>query len=54
MRNEITWETSRLENEVVEKIHDFITMSNIDQEQSYINFKHAVNFETKKGIENVF
>ena len=28
-------------------------MSSIDQEQSYINFKHAVNLETIKGIENV-
>ena len=28
-------------------------MSKMDQQQSYINFKHAVNLETIKGIENV-
>lgn len=28
-------------------------MSNVDQQQSYINFKHTVNLETIKGIENV-
>lgn len=28
-------------------------MSKMDQQQSYINFKHTVNLETIKGIENV-
>jgi hypothetical protein len=37
----------------VEKINQFIALSNVDQQQSYINFKHAVNLETMKGIENV-
>jgi hypothetical protein len=43
MRDEIAWETSKLEHNVINKIHAFITESNIDQEQSYINFKYTVN-----------
>ena len=53
MRNDITWETQKLKHNVVEKINQFIVMSKLDQQQSYINFKHTVNLETIKGIENV-
>jgi hypothetical protein len=38
---------------VIKKIHAFITESNMDQEQSYINFKYTVNLETIKGMQNV-
>jgi hypothetical protein len=43
IRDEIVWETSKLEHSVIEKIKQFITLSNVDQQQSYINFKHTVN-----------
>lgn len=38
---------------MIEKINQFITLSNLDKQQSYIKFKHTVNLETIKGIENV-
>ncbi len=38
---------------MIKKIHAFITESNMDQEQSYINFKYTVNLETIKGMQNV-
>ena len=53
MKDEIAWETSKLEHNVIKKIHAFITESNMDQEQSYINFKYTVNLETIKGMQNV-
>jgi hypothetical protein len=53
IRDEIVWEASKLEHSVIDKIKQFITLSNVDQQQSYINFKHTVNLETIKGIETV-
>ena len=53
MRDEISWETCKLEHNVIHKINRFIEESNEDQEQSLINFKYTVNLETIKGIENV-
>jgi hypothetical protein len=53
IRDEIVWETCRLEHNVINKINVFIEESNLDQQQSLINFKYTVNLETIKGIENV-
>ena len=51
--DDLLWESSKLENDVVSKINGFIALSHVDEQQSYINFKHTVNLETIKGIENV-
>lgn len=53
IRDEISWETCKLEHTVISKINHFIEESNLDQKQSLINFKYTVNLETIKGIENV-
>jgi hypothetical protein len=50
IRDEIVWETCRLEFNVINKINVFIEESNLDQQQSLINFKYTVNLETIKGI----
>ena len=53
IRDEISWETCKLQHNVITKINKFIEESNLDQKQSLINFKYTVNLETIKGIENV-
>jgi hypothetical protein len=53
IRDEISWETCKLEHNVITKINKFIEESTLDQKQSLINFKYTVNLETIKGIENV-
>ncbi len=53
IRDEISWETCKLEHNVISKINKFIEESTLDQKQSLINFKYTVNLETIKGIENV-
>ena len=53
IRDEIAWETCKLEHNVKNNINRFIEESTLDQKQSLINFKYTVNLETIKGIENV-